>query len=133
MPGLTHFNATLMRMRKVAVLLIVSVLAPSVASALCNFTCGHGHSEAAQADASCHGHGTNHSRSLKSTDSPWCHDTRDDDRAAVVGSAPPLTPGLLVLPRTPVLTFEHLSSAVTIRDDGPGPPDILLISTQLRI
>jgi hypothetical protein len=122
-----------MLMRKLAVLLIVSVLAPAVASALCSFTCSHGHSTSAQADASCHGHGTNDTRSLKSTDNSWCHDTRDDDGAIVVGPAPPPMPSLLAVPRTPALILDDQPPSATISEGSPSPPDILLISTQLRI
>jgi hypothetical protein len=124
-----------MGMRSAAALLLVTLVGPSIISALCDFTCvrHEHHSAQAASDQTCH-------EQQAAKDGPtvaggaegFCHD-QVETVTTTVAEARPLkaAPTAVVLP-APLPEF-HPHFAVLARNGSSGPPDFVRQTTPLRI
>ena len=128
-------DGTLEPMRRAAILLIVTLIGPSIATAVCELSCLRGaHHEAtspASSSAECHDHGSGTPRqSLTAAGAP-CHEAAGEVTAVIeaatqLGADPAVRARQGVEPRTSGAMASALASRFS-------PPDILRITTQLRI
>ena len=115
-------------------LLVLTLIAPALAGALCDLTCVGAHAHAVHKGGECHGQPSLPTGSgLKAAGSLFCHDTTDEPDATLTSaplkSAAPLA--VLPVPPTPeprTIAADHVPGRSSWR-----PPDLLLITTQLRI
>ena len=122
-------------MRGAAALLLVTLLGPSVISALCDFTCVRHEHHAAQAasDQTCHEQHASHVGPVVAGDAKgFCHDQVEPGTTTVAEARPlKAAPEALGLP-TPLAEY-HRHLAVLARNRSSGPPDFVRQTTPLRI
>jgi hypothetical protein len=122
-------------MRSVAALLLVTLVGPSIISALCDFTCVRHEHHSAQAASSqtCHEqHASDDGPVVAGAAEGFCHD-QVETVTTTVAEARPLKagPAAVVLP-APVPAY-HPHFAVLARNRSSGPPDFVRQTTPLRI
>ena len=128
-------DGTLEPMRRAAILLIVTLTGPSIATAVCELSCLRGaHHETtspASSTTECHDHGSSTPRqSLTAAGGP-CHEAAGEVTAVIeaatqLGADPAVRERQVVEPGRSGAIVSALASQFR-------PPDILRITTQLRI
>jgi len=121
-------------MRRAAWLVLLTLLSPSIASAICGATCVKAERRvAASAPASCHGHNADDDRDSLIAGSV-CHAPPIAAAAATAKLEPQRAQVLLRPPTTSASAFVHLSYTLTGATAPFGaPPGPSLIHTPLRI
>ena len=122
-------------MRSAAALLLVTLIGPSIISALCDFTCVHHehHSPQAASAQACHEQpSSNDEPVVAGLSTAFCHDEAEAF-ATAVAEARLLkgAPVAVVLPAAVAAYRQHLR--VPARSTSSGPPGLILLTTPLRI
>jgi hypothetical protein len=122
--------------RSAALLLALSLVSPAVLTALCEIAClrAQHHQEGAATQAECHGH---HGAAapmvaISAAADVQCHDDAAAPAAVIAGGhSLSFTPAVVSLPQEPAIDVRapfSLPGGMWFR-----PPNLLLITTQLRI
>ena len=127
-------GGTLMGMRSAAALLLVTLIGPSITSALCDLTCVHHEHHSAQTESaqSCHEQRSNDGPVVTSGTAGFCHDQAET--FTTTAADPRLlkaTPVAVQLPSS--LAAYHPQLQPVGRSTSFGPPGIVLQTTPLRI
>jgi hypothetical protein len=124
-----------MNVRVPAIVLVLSLVSPAVATAVCELTCleAHHHATAAAMEADCHRHDAASAPvvAVSAVDAAFCH--RDSlPASAIVKASPQLAsvPASMVRPRPAGL---QLPVGTSFHRRVAAPPGLLLTATQLRI
>jgi hypothetical protein len=123
-------------MRSCALLLVLSLVSPAVVNAACELTClrAHHHRSAEALATECHGHDAAPARAVavSAADPRLCHDAAPVPSATVKAPLQFVSiPAVVSSLRPPEI---HVPAALSQRGRSwPGPLDLLLITTQLRI
>jgi len=124
-----------MRLRPAAIVLVLSLVSPVVVTAVCEIACLRAqHHDAGAVAADCHGHGAGPAPAvaLSRADQALCHDDAAAPSAIVVSSQQLASmPAVVDLPPTSV--FNLRTPAFWSGGFRFRPPDVLLITNQLRI
>ena len=121
-------------MRRMALLLVLTLIAPALAGALCDLTCVESHARAMHRGGECHGQQTTQvGRGLKAAGSLFCHNTGDEPDATLTSTPLQSAAPLAVLPVPPTPERRVIAADSVADRSSWRPPDLLLITTQLRI
>ncbi len=128
--------AVLTRLRPAALVLMLSLVSPVVVTAVCEVAClrAQHHDAGAAVAADCHGHGAGPAPAvaLSRADQALCHDDAAAPSAIVVSSQQLASmPAVVDLP--PTSAFNLRAPAFWSGGFRFRPPDVLLITNQLRI
>ena len=124
-----------MTMRFSAVLLVLSLVSPAVVTVVCELGClqAHHHNTDAPSAAQCHGHQASPAPVVAVSAADWalCHDSAPVLSAIVKVSSQFASMALVI----GAWSSEFRVSPARSLRSGPGfsPPNLLLITTQLRI
>lgn len=122
--------------RGFALLIVLTLVAPAVAAALCDVTCATTHLHAAHraAETTCHGqHSGDAEVRIKGVANPFCHDTGDRPSATLTAGSVQKAAPLAVLVEAPEPARQPLVVVLTSTSVAWHPPDLLPVTTPLRI